>query len=126
MQLIALLPLFALTAFALPTPAAFPEAAAANSTAPAAQSELANELTGSLNSLQSSLNVIKNLQGIEGCSVIQCITDMAPALTECSTAAQSQFIDPTQDAQCLSKIVTTSEGFVSLSFLIEPSRRLGS
>ena len=74
---------------------------------------LADDIDSALDSFESSLQLIQNLNGIDSCNVTSCIADMAPALTECSTAQQASFSNPQQDVACLGSVVNAAEGFVS-------------
>ena len=80
----------------------------------AADPSLASDIDSALNSFESSLQLIENLNGVDACDVAKCIADMAPALTQCSTAQESNFSNPQQDVACLGDVVNAAEGFVSL------------
>ena len=86
----------------------------------AADPSLASDIDSALDSFESSLQLIENLKGVDACDVAKCIADMAPALTQCSTAQEANFSNPQQDVACLGDVVNAAEGFVSL--LHESSR----
>ena len=77
---------------------------------------LASDIDSALDSFESSLQLIENLNGLDGCDVKSCIADMAPAITECSQAQEANFSNPQQDVACLGSMINAAEGFVSTSF----------
>ena len=91
-------------AFPMPTPVAEPEPA---------DPSLANDIDSALDSFESSLKLVQDLNGLDGCDVQKCIADMAPALTECSVAQEANFSNPQQDIKCLGDMLNAAEGFVS-------------
>lgn len=111
--ILSLLPLFILPAFTAPLAEPDADAYAYAFADPADSSSLSTEIDSALNSFESSLQLIQNLQGIDSCDVAKCIQDMAPAISGCSTAQDQNFSNPQQDVACLGQIVSAAEGFVS-------------
>ncbi|MCJ1330378.1 hypothetical protein MMC10_007061 [Thelotrema lepadinum] len=78
-----------------------------------ADSSLSSDIDSALNSFESSLQLIQDLNGVDACDVATCIADMAPALTQCSTAQAANFSNPQQDVACLGDVVNAAEGFTA-------------